>query len=187
MGLFSFFKRKTVPAQIPSPIPSREENPATTNSPDTTHIDREHFMLQAPFEWKAVPSDQPLEFDFRNQTLPEQLIVTVLLARERFSGLQLQQVAEQLSNTRLNALARLSEGKVVASPVNFMRGSGQVEARCIARDDANKVQYAWVIRVAPDKVVTVAITRFMIEEAAMPFDAYTGVIFDFLQVKNPGT
>jgi hypothetical protein len=40
--------------------------------------------------------------------------------------------------------------------------------------------------VAPTKVVTVALSRYFLEEVGSPFEAYAGSIFDFLQVKNPG-
>src|SRR5690242_15934863 len=129
MGLLDRFKRNRDPAAAPAPPPQPAPNPvaAPASGSGTTQIDREHCLLHAPFEWKAVPSDQPLEFDFRNQTIPEQLMITVLIARESFSGPKLREVAEQLTEMRIKVLSRLTEGRSVASPVQYQSGSGQVE------------------------------------------------------------
>ena len=191
MGIGDFFKKKTpavqpvaVPPPPPPPSPSRAARPP--EKPGVTKIEREHFLLHAPFQWVAVPGDNPQEFEFRNQTLREQLIITVLLARERFSEPKLQPLAEDLANKRINALAKISNGKAVHSPLQPRTGSGQAEVRCTGYDQSQKVRFAFVVRVAPAKVVTVALTRYFLEEIGGPFDAYVEPIFDLLQVKNPG-
>jgi hypothetical protein len=160
-------------------------------NPGTTRIEREHFLLHAPFQWMAVPAEDsaanPLEFEFRNKTLPEQLIVTVLLARAPFDERTRRSVAEDLVTKRLKALAQISNGHAVHSPVDYRSGSGQVEARCVAVDEPQRVRSAFVVRVAPAKVVTVALTRYFLEEVGGPFDMAAGLIFDMLQVKSPDT
>lgn len=157
-----------------------------SGNPGVTKIEREHFLLHAPFQWKAVPSDNPLEFEFRNQTLAEQLIVTVLIARTPLAQAQVQQVASELAEKRLNALRTISNGHATHSPPRIQTGSGQAEVRCVGRDDPQKVKIAFIVRVAPAKVVTVALTRYFLEDVGAPFEAYSDTIFDFLQVMNPG-
>jgi hypothetical protein len=61
-----------------------------------------------------------------------------------------------------------------------------MEARCVARDEPQKVRFAFVVRVASTEVVTVELTRYFLEDVGTPFQTYTGLIFDFLQVKDPG-
>jgi hypothetical protein len=172
------------PSTGPSTVaPQAAQSPG---NPGVTKIEREHFHLHAPFQWVAVPGDNPLEFEFRNQTLREQLIVTLLLPREPLAAAKLQMLAEDFGNKRLSALATLSNGRAVHSPLRIQSGSGQAEARCLGADDSHKVRFAFVVRVAPAKVVTVALTRYFMEEVGSPFDVYASSIFDFLQVKNPG-
>jgi len=191
MGFFNLFKRKSVAASTPSivKLPQAEAAPSNAAASSSKHssIEREHFTLQVPFEWNEVPSDEQLKFEFRNQTLPEQIIVTVLLTKDRFSDARLRQVAEQLTNMRLDVAKRVSGGRAVASPAQFQSGSGQVEARCVIRDEVNNIRAAWVIRVAPAKVVTVALTRYTMQDLGLPFEAYSGLIFDLVQVKNSET
>jgi hypothetical protein len=193
MGIRDFFKKQqpavggpvSVPASAPRPAGARPGSQPPGN-PGVTKIDREHFTLHAPFQWLAEPGDNPLEFEFRNQTLREQLIVTVLLAREPFDAAGLQPLAEELANARLRALDTISNGQAVHSPLRLQSGSGQSEARCVGRDDPQKVRIAFVVRATPVKVVTVALTRYFLEEVGTPFEAYAGSIFDFLRIKNSG-
>jgi len=181
MGLFDFLKHRSRPSNEISNPPATPNAGGGQAKSQTTSIEREHFSLQAPFEWKFVRSENSLEFEFRNQTLPEQLIVTVLLTKALLSVDQLKVVGQQLMGTRLKALEQLgATGRVVSQQV----GSGQFEIRGIARDETNKVRCAWVIRVAPAKAVTVALTRYMLEDIGLPFEMYAGSIFDFVQVKN---
>jgi len=192
MGISDFFKKKTPaeqrPASAPAPPPPSSPPGAARSpgNPGITKIEREHFLLHAPFQWIAVPGDNPHEFEFRNQTLREQLIITVLLAREPFSASKLQPLGEDLANKRIKALATISNGKAVHSPLQPRTGSGQAEVRCTGYDIAHKVRFAFVVRVAPAKVVTVALTRYFLEEVGSPFDAYAETMFDLMQVKNPG-
>ncbi len=158
--------------------------PSNSNS-GVTRIEREHFLLHAPFEWKAVPGENPLEFQFRNQTLPEQLIVTVMLAGTPFDHDELRPIAEDFAARRVEAYKQLSGGKAIASSVSIQSASGQVEARSIGHDEPNNVRFAWAIRAAPAKVVTIALTRYTLEEIGTPFPAYAGSILDFVQVKAP--
>jgi len=37
----------------------------TARKAGVTRIEREHFLLHAPFQWVAVPGDKPLEFEFQ--------------------------------------------------------------------------------------------------------------------------
>ena len=188
MAIGDLFRRKAASGSPPAPPPvppARMAQPP--GNPGTTKIDREHFLLHAPFQWAAVPGDNPAEFEFRNQTLPEQMIVTVLLAREPFGVAQLQPLSEDLARKRLNALATISNGKAVNSPLRSQAGSGQAETRCFGQDALQKVRFAFVVRAAPAKVVTVALTRYFLEEVGSPFEAYAGTIFDLLQVKTSGS
>jgi len=128
-----------------------------------------------------------MEFEFRNQKLKDQLIVTVLIPREPFNAAKQRWIAEDLANKRLAALASVSGGRAVHSPLQFLSGSDQIEVRCFACDEPNKVRVAFVIRVAAAKIVTVAYTRYFLEEIVLPFEDYVCTIFDFIEVKNPGT
>src|SRR5205814_467852 len=127
-------------------------------------------------------SERPLEFEFRNQTLPEQLIVTVLLTKSLLPLDHVERLAHELMESRLKALRQLGAS---AGEVSRQGGSGQFEIRGIAKDETNKVRYAWTIRVAPAKAVTVALTRYILKEIGSPFELYAGTIFDFVQVKDP--
>ena len=112
--------------------------------------------------------------------------MTVLLARAPIEGDDARRaVAQDLASKRLDAIARVSNGKAVHSPVELRGGSGQAEARCVAVDEAQRVRLAFVVRVAATKVVTVALTRYFLEEVGVPFDVTAGLIFDMLEVKNP--
>jgi hypothetical protein len=155
-------------------------------NPGVTRIEREHFLLHAPFQWKAVPGDDPLQYEFVNQTLREQLVATVMLPRETIQPEMFRKLAEELATGRWRALATLSKGRAILSPLQFQEASGQCEVRGFARDDAEKVRIAFVIRVAPAKVVTVALTRYFLDEVGNPFEVGAGLMFDLLQVKNPG-
>ena len=169
------------------PRPDAPPRPGTQRpgEPGVTKIEREHFLLHVPFHWVAVPGDRPLEFEFHNQTLPEQLIVTVLLAREPLPPSQVEQVAGELAEMRLSALREVSGGRAVHSTPQVQTGAGQAEVRCVGMDESRQVRYGFVVRVAPAKVVTVAITRHFVEEVGHPFDLYCATISDLLQVKNP--
>jgi hypothetical protein len=184
MGLFDRFKKQQPsPPQSPAPSPTPVVPPA---NPGTTRIEREHFLLHAPFEWKAVPPTKELEYEFRNQTLPEQLIVTVLVTREPLDQARRRSVVQDLTNTRLGAIAKLSGGQAQHSSPQQNEGGGQCEMRCSGVDKANGVRFAFVVRAASDRVVTVALTRYLLDDVGMPFEAYYGTIFDLLQLKGPG-
>jgi len=154
--------------------------------PGTTRIEREHFLLHAPFEWKAVPPTKELEYEFRNQTLPEQLIVTVLLTRESMDASRRRLVVQELTNTRLRSIAQFSGGQARHSPPQENEGDGQCEMRCCGEDKSHGVRFAFVVRAASDRVVTVALTRYLLDEVGLPFDAYCDTIFDLLQLKGTG-
>ena len=184
MGLFDFFKkREPPPPAAPAAAPASIVPPS---NPGTTRIECEHFLLHAPFEWKAVPPTKELEYEFRNQTLPEQLIVTVLLSREPLDATRRRSVVQDLTNTRLRAVAQLSGGQAQHSPPQQNEGGGQCEMRCSGVDKSNGVRFAFVVRAASDRVVTVALTRYRLEEVGFPFEAYCGTIFDLLQLKGDG-
>jgi hypothetical protein len=187
MALFDFFKKRQ------SPPPSVRPRPAPTSAtiappsnPGTTRIEREHFLLHAPFEWKAVPPTKELEYEFRNQALPEQLIVTVLLTREAMDASRRRSVVQDLTNTRLRAIGQLSSGRAQHSPPQQNEGDGQCEMRCCGVDQSNGVRFAFVVRAASDRVVTVALTRYMLDDAGMAFENYSGTVFDLLQLKGYG-
>jgi hypothetical protein len=166
-------------------IPTSEKPMPSNSNPGVTRIEREHFLLHAPFQWKAIASENPLEFEFHNQTLPEQLIVTVMLAQTPFAQDELLPIAEEFAARRVEAYEQLSGGRAIASPVSIQSAAGQVEARSIGRDEPNNVRFAWAIRAAPAKVVTIALTRYTLDEIGTPFPAYAASILDFVQIKSP--
>ena len=183
MGLFDRFKKQQPVPQSSAPSPAPIVPPA---NPGTTRIEREHFLLHAPFEWKAVPPTKELEYEFRNQTLPEQLIVTVLLTRELLDETRRRSAVQDLVNTRLGAIAKLSGGLAQHSTPQQNQGGGQCEMRCSGVDKANGVRFAFVVRAGSDRVITVALTRYLLDDVGMPFEAYYGMIFDLLQLKGSG-
>lgn len=183
MGLFDRFRERP---PTPGPPPSGPASPSQRRKSGGTRIERKDFQLHIPFDWVEMPSEKPLEFEFRNTWFKEQLIVTVLLCREPLDETKRQRLAEELVKIRLDALATVLRGQGIHSPVDFRSGSDQIEARCFGRDERQKIRFAFVIRVAAAKVVTVAVTRYFLDDIARPFDVYAGLIFDFLQVKEPG-
>jgi hypothetical protein len=184
MGMFDSFKRKQEnPASPPAPVASPPTGPPAGQQANFTTIDRENFTVVAPFQWKLIPGTNPSEFEFRNQTLPEQLMVTVLLFRESQAPDSLSSTAERLTAARVNAIRGLSNGKAAIEPVHLSQAPNQAEARCIGLDSDNKVRFAWSIRVTPQKAVTVALTRYALKEIGSPFAVYSGTIFDLVKVK----
>lgn len=181
MGMFDFLKKRQPPAPVTRAAVQAPLVPPSNSG--TTRIEREHFLLHAPFEWKAVPPTQELEWEFRNQNLPEQLIVTVFLTREPLDAPSRRSVVRDLTNTRLRAIAQLSAGQFEHPPPQPNDGEGQCEMRCAGVDKLNGVRFAFVVRAASDRVVTVALTRYMLEDVGVPFEAYSGTIFDLLQLK----
>jgi hypothetical protein len=188
MGFRDLFKKQTKAASpsdpvIPPPKPAPPVDPPSNAG--VTKIERDHFLLYAPFQWIAVPGENPLEFEFRNQTLREQLIITVAFLTEPSDQAKSQWIAEELAKKRLSVLATISNGHAVHLPLRFQSGSGQSEVRCFGRDEPQKVRFAFVIRATQVKVITVALTRYFLEEVGSPFESYAGSIFDFLKVKEP--
>lgn len=183
MRLFDRFKKQQPSLQSAAPCPAPVVPPVNSG---TTRIEREHFLLHAPFEWKAVPPTKELEYEFRNQTLPEELIITVLLTRESLNEARRRSVVQDLTNARLGAIAKLSGGQAQHSAPQQNEGDGQCEMRCCGVDKSNGVRFAFVVRAAPDRVVTVALTRYLLEDVGTPFEVYCGTIFDLLQLKGSG-
>ena len=176
MGFFDHFKRKEKPASAPpAPEPAPESSATTT-------ADRPDFTLSVPFRWEAVPSQEG--YEFRNRTLPEQIVVTVLQHKRDLPADELEEAITRLVNVRRSAIGQLSAGKAVLRETVLTRSNGQVEARVIGEDAPNKVRLAFAIRGTPKKTVTVALTRYMLEEIGAPFADYAGVIFDLLKIKN---
>jgi hypothetical protein len=176
VGFFDRFKRKEKP---PDAAPAAEPAP---DSNATTTAERPDFTLSVPFRWEAVPCDEG--YEFRNRTLPEQIIVTVVQHKRELAADELDEAIMRLVSIRRNAIGQLSAGKAVLSETTLTRANGQVEARVSGEDATNDVRIAFVIRGTPKKTVTVAITRYMLQEVGAPFAAYTGVIFDLLKIKN---
>lgn len=181
MTFFGFGKKKSEmqPSVVPMPAPS----PAS--SAGTTKIERDHFVLHLPFQWEAVPSTDPLKLELWNKTLREQIIVSINLNRSPLSEAEQESTANGFARARLDAISKISNGQAVCSPVRIQKGNDQVEARCIGCDGSHKVRCAFAIRVTRTKVVTVALTRYFLEEIGKPFDAYADAIFDLFQVKSP--
>jgi hypothetical protein len=176
MGIFDRLKRKEKPADA-----ARTSEPALDSNATTT-ADRPDFTLSVPFRWEAVPSQEG--YEFRNRILPEQIIVTVLQHKRDLPADELEEAITRLVNIRRNAIGQLSTGKAVLRETVLTRSNGQVEARVIGEDAPNKVRLAFVVRGTPKKTVTVALTRYMLEEVGTPFADYAGVIFDLLKIKN---
>jgi hypothetical protein len=183
MGLFDWFKKQQPSPQPSAPSPSQIVPSA---NPGTTRIERGYFLLHAPFEWKAVPPTKELEYEFWNQTLPEQLIVTVLLALEPMDAAHRRSVVQDLTNIRLGAIAKLSGSQAQHSAPQQNEGDDECEMRCSGVAQQNGVRFAFVVRAAADRVVTVALTRYLLDDVGMPFEAYCGTIFDFLRLKGFG-
>jgi hypothetical protein len=93
---------------------------------------------------------------------------------------------QDLTNTRLGAISKLSAGQAQHSIPQQNEGDGQCEMRCSGVDKSNGVRFAFVVRAASDRVVTVALTRYILDDAGMPFDGYYGTIFNLLQLKGLG-
>jgi hypothetical protein len=176
MGFFSRFKRK---AKLPTAAPTAQMLPG---SDATTTADRPDFTLSVPFRWEAVPSEEG--YEFRNQTLPEQIIVTVLPHKREMGVDELEEVVTGLVALRRKAIGELSAGKARVGETVLVHSEGQVEARVIGEDTPNKVRLAFVIRGTPKKTVTVALTRYMLDEIGAPFEDYARVVFDLLKVKT---
>jgi hypothetical protein len=161
--------------------------PRVTYSPkpvDTTDVDQIHLSLRLPFEWREFPPDKPFEFEFRNQKIPEQLLVTVMLAQSPFSNAQMNEIGEQLLSQRRDGVARLSEGKAILAIPTHQTKFGHLDVRCSASIEMQNIEYAWVTRITPSKVVTAALTRHTRKNLGIPFPTYAGaLIFDRFKVK----
>jgi hypothetical protein len=149
---------------------------------ETTTADRPDFTLSVPSRWEAVDCESG--YEFRNRTLPEQIIVTVLRHKREMGAAELDCVLERLVTARRNGIAKLSSGKARLGETSLRRGNGQVEARVLGEDPANSVRLAFVIRVTPRKSVTAALNRYSPAETGVPFDDYANTIFDLFQVKD---
>ena len=176
MGFLDRFRRKPNLATVaPAVEPLADANATTT-------ADRPDFTLSVPFRWEAVACDEG--YEFRNHTLPEQIIVTVLQHKRELASEELEEVVTRLVAHRRSAIGQLSAGKAVLGETELTRANGQVEGRVLGEDAPSKVQLAFVIRGTATKTVTVALTRYMLEDAGAPFANYAGVIFDLLKIKN---
>jgi hypothetical protein len=149
---------------------------------DTTTADRPDFTLNVPFRWEATPCDEG--YEFRNRTLPEQIVVTVLQHKRDLTADELEESVTRLVAHRRSAIAQLSGGQAVLGETVLKRSNSEVEARVVGEDAPNKVRLAFVIRGTPKKTVTVALTRYMLEEVGAPFADYVRAIFDLLKIKN---
>ena len=176
MSIFDRFKRKSKRADAVAAVDP------TPGDSDTTTADRPDFTLSVPFRWEAVPCDEG--YDFRNRTLPEQIVVTVLQHKRELAPDELEESITRLVAHRRGAIAQLSAGKAVLGETVLTHSDSQVEARVLGEDAPNKVRHAFVIRGTPKKTITVALTRYMLEEVGAPFPHYAGVIFDLLRIKN---
>ena len=120
MGLFDRFRERP-PA--PGPPPSGPPSASQSRKSEGTRIERKDFQIHIPFDWVEMPSEKPLEFEFRNTWFKEQLFVTVLLLREPLDEAKRQRMAEELVKIRLDALATVSKDQAVHSPTDFRSGS----------------------------------------------------------------
>jgi hypothetical protein len=177
VGFFDRFKRKEKPPDAASSVSEPAANGSTT-----TTAERPDFTLSMPFRWEAVPCDEGHEF--RNLNLPEKIIVTVLQHNRELAADELEDAITPLVTVRRNAVRQPSVGAVVLSETTVTRANEQVEARVTGEDAANKVRLAFVIRGTPRKTVTVALTRYMLDEVGASFADYAGIIFDLLKIKN---
>jgi len=176
MGFFDRFRRNPKPAAVAQAPEQAPDSSATTTA------DRPDFTLSVPFRWEAVPCDDG--YEFRNRTLPEQIIVMVLQHKRELATRELEEAVTRLAAVRRDAIGELSAGKAVLGETLLTRSNSQVEARVIGEDAPNKVRLAFVIRGTPKKTVTVALTRYMLEEVGAAFADYAGVIFDLLKIKT---
>jgi hypothetical protein len=135
-----------------------------------------------PLRWEAVPCDEG--YEFRDRTLPEQIIVTVLEHKRDLTAEELEETVTRLVALRRSAIAQLSAGKAVLGETVFKRSNSEVEARVVGEDAPNKVRLAFVIRGTPKKTLIVAFTRYTLDEVGVPFAEYVGVIFDLFKIKN---
>lgn len=182
MAFFGFGKKRPG-VQPPSAVPTPAPIPASAAG--TSRIERDHFVLHLPFQWEVVPSTDPLTLELWNKTLREQIIVSIRLSRSPLGEAEQEATANRFVNARLDALSKLSNGQTSSSPVRVQKSNGQVEARCVGSDGSHKVRYAFVVRVARTKIVTVALTRYFLEEIGDPFDVYADTIFDLFEINSP--
>lgn len=183
-----FFDRFHKPKNKPQTSASQK---LTTNN-EITRIDREHFFLQLPFRWEILESEDATQLELRNQTLPEQIITTVWSTNEVLADESARRTAvERVVANRLQALREISGGTEEHSAVTWNSGNSQIEARCIGMDQPKSVRFAFVVRADSTKIVTIALTRYFLDEIGHPFATYAEMIFDFLQIKPtvraPGT
>jgi hypothetical protein len=178
MRFFDRFKRKpTDPAEVPASGPSAGDDGTTT-------ADRPDFTLSVPFRWEAVPNAEG--YEFRNRVLPEQIVVTVLHHQRELGTEELADVITRVAGLRRKAIRELSSGQARLAEAPLRRGDGYVEARAIGEDTQNMVRLAFVVRGTAKKTVTVALTRYTLDEVGAPFEHYAGVIFDLLKIKTGG-
>lgn len=176
VGFFDRYRRK------PNPVTAVPASEPTFDNGATSTADRSDFTLSMPFRWEAVPCDEG--YEFRNCTLPEQIIVTIVQHKRELAVDELEEAVTRLVALRRSAIGQFSTGNAVLGETLLTRSDGRVEARVIGADAPNKVRLAFVIRGTTRKTVTVALTRYMLEEVGTAFADYAGVIFDLLKIKN---
>lgn len=186
MGLFDFWRQRSVGSaestsggliSADTYLPEIE----ITSSADGkyTSIEGREFALHLAFRWERVPSESSLEF--RNQNLPEQLIITARQTRERLSERDRSLVLSKIVDVHQDALRKLLEGSVQISTPEQVHKGAESEARFYAK--GKSMTMALGVRYIPDRIYTFAMYRYTDVDLGMPFGIYAGTMLDLLKLK----
>lgn len=198
MGLFSFLRLFKVSradstdlTAMPSPVgPIVNDNTyipeavvAQTSDGKGTSVDCQEFLLELPFAW--LPTENEASLELRNQTLPEQLIITARSTTEPLTPEARTQVIDAVVIAHSNALKQASKGKVQLSEIQRTASSDECEGRIYAKTD--DILAALAVRYTPSVVVTFALYRYSHQDFGMPFGVYAATVFDLLKMKKQAT
>lgn len=111
-------------------IQAEADRPAKKKNPSMTDVEKPEFSLSLSGDWSERPSQDG--FDFVNDSLGEQVLVSVLDAKESLDGAQLREAVEQLVEIRRTSIDQLSGGSAMLTKTesfSISNGIGAVHRR----------------------------------------------------------
>jgi hypothetical protein len=131
--------------------------------PVVTEIDKTGFSLTLPGVWAERASDDG--FDFVNEALGEQILVSVLDVKRILTNVELTDAVKGLAGIRRESLLKLSGGRAQIEPTQVVPVVGQVAMRFIGIDSANKIRFITEIHGQSSRVVTISFYRYSLDTA----------------------
>lgn len=145
--------RKLLAGLLSLPLASAAA-PAPKQTPGATGlvINKRHFSLELPADWRERPAHDG--FDFVNERLGLQLTVSVLEARRLLDPEELQAALERLVEVRKQVLQELSAGHVEIAAEHSSATAVPVTATLSGVDTKNQVCFTVNFFGYPAKMIT---------------------------------